>query len=272
MRIPRIAVYSGGEVHALTFYDSLTKSYLPLYFQRLDIAAQHRLQRYVLPALPIHFLKQSGQRSASRATAEKKRKSQSDILVPLLPLLVELVQFRKQSMERLWKEIHRQIALVEAGHATLPVLFTCHERLRSVNTEARTLGDVRLIECDVDLQVVLWDKASWVTAHPERYGREIRRAAHGRRRTNHTEAYAPENNAYFVQHLGPAAPSPLVWRSYSAMQVLGRVRATGSDKRQAAAEAVERGGFFTRSAWLAHPREGACHMVGICGAARGAAL
>src|SRR5258708_2262006 len=52
---------SGGEVHALTFYDSLTKSYLPLYFQRLDLVAQHRLQHYVLPALPIHFMKQSGQ-------------------------------------------------------------------------------------------------------------------------------------------------------------------------------------------------------------------
>lgn len=243
---------SGGEMNTLTTYDSISRSRLPLYLQQLEPALRRKWGIYAIPPLPIHFIKRSGQRTASRAAAEERRKGQSDVLVPLLPLLVEIVQFRKQSMERLCHAVRQQIARVTTGEAMLPVPFTFHERLRSVNAEARTLGEVHLIERDVDLSFTLWDKPSWVKAHPERYGQKTRYAAQQQRRTHHSEAYDPARNAYFVQHHG--SPADLLWfGDLLATQVMGRVRSTASAARQAAAEDEERGGFFTHRPGLLIP-------------------
>ena len=70
---------------------------------------------------PPWVLDKQAQQQAVIAATEARRKEQSDIIVPLFPLLVELAQLRKQAAERLVKEFRRLCARATRGEITFPI-------------------------------------------------------------------------------------------------------------------------------------------------------
>lgn len=195
---------SSGEVRMLTTYASLASTHLRNYLESLNERQRLVMEPYALPPLPAHFLERYAQHRANVAAAAARRKEQSDVLAPLLPLLIELAQFRKQEMERLYKAfcLYREQAC--AGTITLPYRFEYTDRSFSVTEEASTIAAVSLIQRTVTLSLTLWNRATWVEAHPELYGR----CSQWQRRRQLC-AYAAEKEIYFLQYEG--APEELLW-------------------------------------------------------------
>lgn len=198
-------VLSGGEVRLLTIYDSLASIHEPAYLEDLNEHQRIAWKRYMLPSLPIGFLEKHGLTRAATASAQKRRREQSDVLVPLFPVLVEIAQFRKQAAERLIKEFRRQRDRAVAGEIELPHHFEYKDHLISVTEDATTLAEALLIEREVILSFTLWDRASWADKHPERYQSRTSRFERKRK----INAYAPERNIYFLQYQG--SPGDLLW-------------------------------------------------------------
>ncbi len=92
---------SRGEVNMLAMYDSLASLHVRAYLEGLNEQQRVVWEKYALPLLPAGFITKQGQRRAVEAATKRKRKEQSDVLVPLFPLLVEMAQLRKQAAERL---------------------------------------------------------------------------------------------------------------------------------------------------------------------------
>ena len=113
-----------------------------------------------------------------RSTQQANRKAKTDILVPLYPILRQLVRFRKQVAERTLLAIRAAQHKVEAGEATLPYLFHYTETIPEVNRDARSISEVQVQGREVTMKWVLWDKVTWMQRHPERYSGESVRLAH----------------------------------------------------------------------------------------------
>src|SRR5713226_9796014 len=93
---------SAREVRLLTTYASVASGHLRTYLEHLDERHRLVLEPFAFPPLPARFLERYAQHRATVIAAATRRKEQSDVLTPLLPLLIELAQFRKQAMERLY--------------------------------------------------------------------------------------------------------------------------------------------------------------------------
>jgi hypothetical protein len=92
---------AAGEVRLLTSYASVAGGHLRTYLENLNERHRLVLEPYTFPPLPARFLERHAQHRATVIAAQTRRKEQSDVLTPLLPLLIEVAQFRKQAMERL---------------------------------------------------------------------------------------------------------------------------------------------------------------------------
>jgi hypothetical protein len=193
-----------SELVMLGAYDALASQYVRSYLEGLDIRQRAIWEQYALPPLPAGFIDKQRQHKAALAATQQRRKEQSDVLVPLFPLLVEIAQLRKQAMERLAREFRKQRDLAIAGEIKLPYHFEYTDRLLAVSEDAPTLAEVRLIEREVTLAFTLWDRVHWVRDHPERYSDATCKTA-GQRQG----AYAPERNSYFLQFNGQAGD--LLW-------------------------------------------------------------
>jgi hypothetical protein len=193
-----------GEFYNLKRYDTLSSSYLPQFVEGLTERQQVLWKPYLLPRLPRGFLAKQVQRTAIIKAAEDRRKEQSDVVLPLFPLLVEIAQLRKQAAERLIKEFRRQRDRVLAGEIALPYHFEYVDRQFSVSEQATTLAEVQLMEREVTLSFTLWNRTSWVKEHFNQCSREVRRT--WKKQIN---AYAPERNTYFLQYEGAACN--LLW-------------------------------------------------------------
>ena len=190
---------SSGDLNMLKRYETFACVYQRPYFEDLPERQQVIWKPYLLPRLPRGFCEKQAQQQAVIAATQTRRKEQSDIIVPLFPLLVELVQLRKQAAERLVKEFRRLCALAARGEITLPYQFEYVDRQFSVSEQAMTLAEVQLIEQPVTLSLTLWNRTQLVKHHPKLYTREVRR-----RVKRQMGAYAPERNGYFLQYEGEA--------------------------------------------------------------------
>ncbi len=195
---------SPGELKSLTHYDTLASVHLPFYLEGLTERQQLIWKPYLLPSLLRGFLDKQAQQRAVVKASKDRRKEQSDVVLPLFPLLVELAQLRKQAAERLVKEYLRQKDRAVRGEIELPYQFEYVDRQFSVDSQATTLAEVRLIEREVTLSFTLWNRTSWVKAHLKQCGPNIR--SEWKRQV---EAYAPERNGYFLQYEGTS--SNLLW-------------------------------------------------------------
>lgn len=195
---------SSSEVTKLTRYDTLAAIYVRTHLDKLS--PKHRLfwEQYALPPLPRGFLSRDGHTRAATATTKQKRREQSDVLVPLFPLLVEIAQLRKQAAERLISVFRTYRERAKNGEIELPYAFEYTDCLLTISQDAPSLAEVRLVERKVTISFILWDRVTWVQAHPNSYGRYAQRDARLRR-----NAYAPERLQHFLQLTSD--PGDLLW-------------------------------------------------------------
>jgi hypothetical protein len=193
-----------GARQLLASYASITSNYFPRYLLRLDLQDRLRMQRYALSLLPVGLIERYFPNKRLRSAQQADRKATTDILVPLYPVLRQLIRFRKHLAERTLLAIRAARHKVEAGEATLPYHFQYIETIPEINRNARSISEVQVRGREVTMKWVLWDKATWVQHHPERYSEEnVRRAGKGR------DAYSRQQNCFFVQFNGNV--SDLLW-------------------------------------------------------------
>lgn len=195
---------AGGELRLLINYHAFSSTHIRVHLERLNVRDRVIWERYALPELPAGFMEKHKIRGTYKAAATHRRKEQSDVLVPLFPLLVEIAQLRKQAAERLIKQFRRCRDRASAGEITLPFQFQYVDHLFEVSREASTLSAVELTEREVTLSFTLWDRLSWVKEHWDEYGAETHKLWKRQK-----GAYAPDRNTYFLQYEGKA--EDLLW-------------------------------------------------------------
>lgn len=188
----------------LQSYSSVSASHFPAYLQRLNEQDRLRVQKYKLPPLPHEFLKHHGGKKALQKAGQDGRKARSDIIIPLFPVLRQLVHFRKQLADRTIKAIREARRKVEVGEAELPFHFAVTDTIPEINREARTIAEAEIYGREVTMNFTLWDKPTWVLQHTGRYSPTVVREANAR-----IDSYTPDLNIYFVQFNGD--PSNLLW-------------------------------------------------------------
>ncbi len=196
--------FEGKRWEVLKTYASVSGGHLPAFLQRLTVEERQWFQPYMLPLMPHGFAKHHDGRAKHTAASKKKRKEKSDILVPLYPVLRQVVRARKQLAERTFQAIREAHQCVEEGCATLPFSFQHTDLIPFVNRDARTVAEAELHGREVTMYLTLWDKRSWVLHHPARFSESTCFAAKAGR-----DAYDQEHNGFFVQFNGP--PSDLLW-------------------------------------------------------------
>jgi integrase len=195
---------TGHSIKQLRGYHALATGHIPGYLQRLDEADRTRMQAYVLPPPPHDLLKKQFPSNSVKTVQQAKRKAQSDILVPLYPVLRQLIRFRKELANRTFLAIREARRKVEAGEAKLPFYFHHSDAIPEITRDARAVSEVQIVGRAVDMHFVLWDKQTWVLHHEDRCSPfTFEAASEGR------DSYAPEKNCYFVQFEGKA--SDLLW-------------------------------------------------------------
>ena len=195
---------SGGELVKLRIYDVFSSTYRQVFEEGLTERQKVMWKPYLLPPLPHGFIEKKAQRKAVVTATQNRRKEQSDIILPLFPLLVEIAQLRKQAAERLIKEFRRLHDCALAGEIELPYDFQFVDRQFSVSEHATALSEVQLIEREVTLSLTLWDRRHWTKRHAKHYSSfTLKEAEEGR------NAYAPERNTCFLQYKGP--PGDFLW-------------------------------------------------------------
>ena len=181
-------------------YAALSTGHLPRYLRLLDSGQRQRMQHYLLPPPPLDLREKYFPYRRVDAAQKAKRKSETDVLTPLYPVLRQLVRLRKQLAERMMAAIRAARRKVEAGEVTLPYRFDHLDVIPEVNRDARTVAELQILGRQVTIPLILWNKSTWLLHHQDRYDRRsVRMARHGK------EAYTPEHNAFFVQFDGPAA-------------------------------------------------------------------
>jgi hypothetical protein len=138
-------IRSPGGLHAaLKKYRTITEHYLPGYLEQLTPQQYALLQPAFLPRLPYRFLQQHFSDAALKEEQRQRRKSKSDILVPLHAPLVALVRFRQQATERLFQMFQQAKNQVETGQASLPFQFSYEDEFVTLNPQAPSVAELRL--------------------------------------------------------------------------------------------------------------------------------
>jgi hypothetical protein len=185
-------------------YASIATGHFVHYLRLLTLPEQQRLRQYALPPPPADLSKTFFPYKQVNAAQRKARKETTDILVPLYPILRQMVRLRKQLAERTLLAIREACRKVEAGEASLPYHFQQRDVIPEVSRDARTVSEVRLQGRELTMKLILWDKRTWVTQHPDRYSdRNVENAVCG------IGAYTEEHNSFFVQFDG--APRDFLW-------------------------------------------------------------
>ncbi len=195
---------AGGEMRLLINYHAFSSSHICVHLERLNIRDRVIWEQYALPPLPAGFMEKHKIRGTYKAAATLRRKEQSDVLVPLFPLLVEVAQLRKQAAERLIKQFRQYQGRATAGEISLPFQFQYDDPLFEVSRDALTLSAVELTKREVTLSFTLWDRLSWVKEHWDQCSVDTRKLWERQK-----GAYAPNRNTYFLQYEGKA--EDLLW-------------------------------------------------------------
>src|SRR5260370_14738461 len=180
---------SGGELTKLKRDEAFASTHRQSFEAGLTQRQQVIWKPYLLPPLPRGFIDNKAQRKAVVAASENRSKEQSEVILPLFPLLVEIAQLRKQAAERLIREFRREQDRAIAGEIELPHQFQYVDRQFSVSEYATTLAEGELIEREVTLSFTLWNRTSWGKAHLKQLSSATR--THWKRQER---AYAPERN------------------------------------------------------------------------------
>jgi hypothetical protein len=188
----------------LAYYTAISTGHFLRYLRRLSVTERQRMQQYALPSPPKDIMKRYFPFQKLHEAQQAKRKATTDILVPLYPVLRQLVRFRKQLAERMLLAFREACTKAGRGEAILPYHFQYVEALPEVNRDARSIAEVQIQGREVVMKFVLWDKRTWVEHHDDHYRSLIvKRAKQGQ------AAYNEDQNCFFVEFDGP--PSDLLW-------------------------------------------------------------
>ncbi len=188
----------------LARYTTVTTSYIPRYLRRLHDAERQRLQPFVPPPPPTRFAEDFLPYRQLKMAQQAERKATTDILVPLYPVLRQLVRLRKQLAERMVLAFRDACRKVEAGEAVLPYYYHYADAIPEMNRDAQTSAEVTLYGREVVLQWALWDKRTWIKHHAELYcDQSVGDAEEGK------DSYQSEQNCFFLEFDGPARD--LLW-------------------------------------------------------------
>lgn len=188
----------------LNVYATFASSRFLGYMRRITSLERQRMQQYALPLPPADLVKRFFPHKQITAAQRRERKATTDILVPLYPVLRQIVRLRKQLAERTLLAIREASRRVEVGEAALPYHFQHTDIIPEVNRDARTVSEVRLQGREVTMQLILWDKRTWVIEHADRYSDTATdRAEYG------MDCYADEHNYFFVQFVSD--PRDCLW-------------------------------------------------------------
>ncbi len=181
-------------------YAALAVGHMPRYLHLLEPGQRQRMQKYLLPPPPLDLREKYFPYRQLDAAQKAKRKSETDVLTPLYPVLRQLVRLRKQLADRMLSAIRSARRKVEAGEVNLPYHFEHIDVIPEVSRDAMTVAEIQILGRQVTMHLILWNKSTWVLHHQDRYEKHrVNRAKHGK------EAYTPEHNSFFVQFDGPAA-------------------------------------------------------------------
>jgi hypothetical protein len=104
-------------------YAALATGHLPRYLHLLEPGKLQRMQKYLVPPPPLDLREKYFPYRQVDAAQKAKRKSETDVLTPLYPVLRQLVRLRKQLAERMMAAIRAARSKVEAGEVMLPYHF-----------------------------------------------------------------------------------------------------------------------------------------------------
>ncbi len=188
----------------LAVYTTVTTSYIPRYLRCLHDADHQRLQQFVPPPLPTRFAEDFLPYRQLKMAQQAERKATTDILVPLYPVLRQLVRLRKQLAEHMVLAFRDACHKVEAGETGLPYHFHYADAIPELKHDAQTSAEVTVYGREVVLKWVLWDKRTWVKHHAELYcDKSVANAEEG------IFSYLAGQNCFFLEFDGPARD--LLW-------------------------------------------------------------
>jgi hypothetical protein len=174
-------------------YGAVAHGHIPRYFLRLTQPDRLRMQQYAFPPLPPDLRRDHVHLRGIKTAQQARRKAQSDTLVPLYPVLRQLIRFRKELATRTIQAIREARRKAEAGEVELPFHFSYTDEIPAVNRDARTVSEVRVIGRPVTMHFVLWDKFTWVVHRRNRYSDKIVETAKARRAGHN---YVAERDEY----------------------------------------------------------------------------
>ncbi len=146
----------------LARYSSLTATHLRGYLQELPPEQREVLEEFRLPELPARFLERYVPQSDAKRQARRRRKAQTDVLVPIAPVLLGLVLRRKAAAERLIAHHRALVARVETGEVTLPARLEYDDVMVGLDRGAIAVGDIEWISRPVHLAFTLWSPEAYV--------------------------------------------------------------------------------------------------------------
>ncbi|WP_251025259.1 site-specific integrase [Bacillus sp. ISL-57] len=139
---------------------------------------QEYFQQFIFP-MPSYAPKEFSFTKSAKDQARRTRKSETDVIVPLLSEIRSEGYFRLGQIERLRKSYLKACERVKSQNVVLPLDFAYDEPER--------VGERYYFR--------LWDKPSFVLNHQDQFKTSIKAAI------NRTGAYSDENNHYFVEFI-----------------------------------------------------------------------
>jgi hypothetical protein len=165
----------------VSHYSSLC-NHLRDYRARLTPDQRKDLADYFLPEMPSRFVDRYVPTRAVHLARQQRRKAKTDVLTPIVHVLVALIERRKAAALRLLTRYREVRAQIEAGTCAAPVTFEYDDVVADVNRDAARVEDVHWIERPVHLRFTVWTPAAWMVAH----GRAVYLRYHiGRTRAYH---------------------------------------------------------------------------------------
>ncbi len=201
------------------------------WLRSLPAADQERYAPFVLP-LPDNFRAYDYISSRDIITEQqRKRKVETDAIVPHFRALRCEAHFRTNRMTRLYQAYKEALQLVVPDRSNLPLTFAYDEG-----------GDVEGgIPPQERLEFRLWDRRSFVIAHADQYADETVRNARKK-----ASSYTDAKNGLFVEYVGAsrlhdgAAPQGLWFIELLQHDVLGKNPTEGSPTEISAKQAFLR--------------------------------
>src|SRR6266699_5843150 len=123
----------------LSWYSSVSTKHYPQYLHTLAAGNASLMQQYQLPAMPDGFLRRVGKADKLNTSSLLSRQPVRDTLVPLFPLLRQLVLLRKELAQRMLQAF-RQAEQGISPDTVFPLAFHYTDSFPELQQQGQTWG------------------------------------------------------------------------------------------------------------------------------------